>query len=289
MITVKDSFFIDSGDLLPSSFPKKIEDCDLTNPVIQRIQEWVLSDDCPINQKYPISIEFFAEASSEDHYLPKDLIYRINVTGTDEKKRTVFIVKNFGDGAYGRMLEIENLKKIHAFINSPNNAENKFFQRDLKLPKIAWCERIVKFCEHYIGIFHCAPGESMWNTMRKTKVLNEKNEIYFQFGVSLGHFHLKFAEKKDAILPDQMQNLKTLVHGDLHLKNVFYDRDKKEFWFIDYEHFGVSLETPETIKKEIDRIEPEMLEKYFVYFIDGYSSCFPLEFRTEIKKMSFSS
>lgn len=277
------SLIIDSDQLVTSKFAIQIEKADLTNPVIQRIQHWVLSEDCCINKDCKIFIEFSKEVSEEENYVPKDLIYKISILEKDQGKRPIFIVKNFGDYKH-RLREVKNLSQFHS------NPNRRIKLLKGTLPKIAWCERIVKFSQnqenYFIGIFHCAPGESLHKTFWKIKDIEERSMLCFQFGVSLANFHLKFLNnKEDLLIKKSVKELATIVHGDLHFKNIFFKKDKG-FWFIDYDYFQNSTEAKQPIKPEIDAIASELLEKYFFHFITGYSSCYPKRFRSEIMQIA---
>lgn len=61
------------------------------------------------------------------------------------------------------------------------------------------------------------------------------SEIFYELGVVIGELHKEnIARNSNKTISD----LKTVSHGDLHIKNIFYDRNKKKFTLIDNKEFG---------------------------------------------------
>lgn len=76
----------------------------------------------------------------------------------------------------------------------------------------------------YVSIAERAPGKSLESILRSKMAIKTKCEIMARFGNFLATVH---QENMDS-------DLRTIVHGDCHFENVFYDAETGKFTFIDY-------------------------------------------------------
>ena len=218
-----------------------------------------------------------------------------------------FIAKEAADGEReaSSLQEIENfpgLKKL--MISSESSAPEGF--PNLALPIIYLSYKDNNGREHYLAIMPYAPGRVLCDVVKDYRdsptPLNAERikKIYKNIGTQLGNFHRSFmteASHKYSALK------KTILHGDLHCLNTFYDEKSSKTTLIDNETIANFLKNPSTPDDDIlklflgpfSKTEPESRKDLiknidlktwfnlaFANFVDGYAQSFPEISRKEL-------
>lgn len=128
--------------------------------------------------------------------------------------------------------------------------------------------------------------------------------IMKNLGKSLGTFHYQLASPavKEKLTKGirNLDDFKTIVHGDLHLGNIFFDQDTKKTTLIDVASIADAIYEPISVKRDIARLygdtkyfklltklkaaDIKILNEGFVIFAQGYSEAFPKQ-ETNIRKL----
>lgn len=109
-------------------------------------------------------------------------------------------------------------------------------------------------------------------------------------GKALGLLHVEFMNYHNSNLP---LNWTTLIHGDFHMGNVFFDDEKSRVYFIDNEKmkenkspimdFNILVYLTDIALTDMVKSLPlRKYENFLLYFIEGYLSAYPLEKRKYI-------
>lgn len=143
-----------------------------------------------------------------------------NVTDPDLPHlcKNVYVLKIMTPQSAGENLQLQHVE---------NDLLSKIDSLDPKMPKITYAERTGYYLtasneKVYFQLIHAAQGHTLGkildyflsNPNENRKILTESFTV---FGEQLGYLHNKFLES------DPKGQLKTIIHGDLHPWNVFYD------------------------------------------------------------------
>lgn len=126
----------------------------------------------------------------------------------------------------------------------------------------------------YIEIMPLAKGKEMSSILLSDDT-DAKDEAIKAYAYALALLHQKFMD--DASIPSDLQEnqiksyndlnyFKSMIHGDPHWGNVFYDSVTKKISFIDNESFAESIEPKTTIIRDLDRLT--------FYATSHYGNCF---------------
>lgn len=193
--------------------------------------------------------------------------------------------------------ELQNLQRVKEFMeqfylkNKPNKdfpelcfTEENFFYFDSKGEK------------KFLAVLSVADGIEMMQ-LAITYLKNPQRQEWLlameNLGKAAGTFHYELAsEKTKQHIHNGLNTLdqfKTMVHGDLHMGNIFYDVSKGQVTFIDVESIANSIYDPISIKRDIARlylftirhfipllssIEMNRLNQGFIHFAKGYGKAF---------------
>lgn len=179
------------------------------------------------------------------------------VTSTCNPEEASYIIK---EPANGRG-EAQNLMAIEAF---PGMKELIAPKRVEGLPSIALPLAYLSYADqgnrtHYIEIMPAAQGRVFADYIKeyrdnKSQAHEEKlSNAYKTLGKEISGFYKKFMSS------DIKKLAKTILHGDLHIFNIFYDDIGNHFTLIDNESIAHYLNNPRSPSKDI-------LELFFVPF-----------------------
>lgn len=137
--------------------------------------------------------------------------------------------------------------------------------------------------KNYIAIFETAQGEALFNLTHSflnsinsgntdTSLSDKWNEIMEEVGAALGKLHWVLASPEDQknFLKDlNLAEFKTVVHGDFHFGNIFYDdaRPSNKVAFIDVATMADSIYEPAPAAKDLYAFY--VVTKYFHSFLDN--------------------
>ncbi|HXW60417.1 MAG TPA: hypothetical protein VEK06_02660, partial [Myxococcota bacterium] len=108
----------------------------------------------------------------------------------------------------------------------------------------------------YFSLLQTAPGRSFHKILKefgelaKAKDLDDEElliaykktkHIFYRVGFAMSELHQKYNPNNERN-PLDLSN--TLIHGDLHSENIFYDEDSDKVTLIDNETFAFSLSNP---------------------------------------------
>lgn len=177
--------------------------------------------------------------------------------------RLLFIVKHYAGNSFVQDKvedEITSLCVIRKAFSSQG------FSKDL--PRFSFAEDFYKYPNpnagsadaapyRYIALLHAAKGENLWDLVEKyIKTENDEEKAMLRqdvlaastrLGEVLAHLHLKFMEgtncpyrltklapiKKRRGSSQDIGACETKIHGDLHFKNIFWDKKTNIISFID--------------------------------------------------------
>ncbi len=101
---------------------------------------------------------------------------------------------------------------------------------------------------HYLALMPQAQGTSLGSLMKKLKqnpkdktTQNIVAQAYFYLGKSMANFYKKFGSLG-----------KTIIQGDLHASNIFYNPKDNQIALIDNERMKKGLENPVSISEDLD-------------------------------------
>lgn len=110
---------------------------------------------------------------------------------------------------------------------------------------------------HYLIVMPKSPGIEFLKLMKEYVAApsdtNKKRlaDAYRLLGVTLANFHKTFMKNAQG-QPDSSSLLgNTLVHGDFHAKNIFYDEKNQRIYWIDLERLGKSVMRPTHIGTDL--------------------------------------
>ena len=143
-----------------------------------------------------------------------------------------------------------------------------------------------------LEVMHLAHGEQLSRIVRSQDLTLIQRSVK-KTGRALGLFHVYFMNDNNSSDPEKW---KTMVHGDFHLGNVFFDDNTSRVYFIDNGDMrigepsidfdlldGLSLraiEPPSSIEEEDPtRLRPEQYADFILNFLKGYLSAYPLDKR----------
>ncbi len=112
------------------------------------------------------------------------------------------------------------------------------------------CLEYHRWGKHIITITHKAPGNAFFSYITDyIQNPSEKNKKRLQrgykaLGVTLANFHKKFMKNGKGEPDTKSLHNFTLVHGDLHAKNIFFDETDDKIYWIDLERLGKSILRP---------------------------------------------
>lgn len=265
-----------------------------------------------LSQAYREQKIHFNDFSSEKHLVVKKLpivktfntlqIFLVISTYPDRNPST-YIVKE----AKNASSEIKHLQAIKTYpgmyeLIAPSISPHGL--PSIIIPFAYLSYRNKKDSLHYVMIMPAAAGISLDTLITQFRDnQSEQNAIrvfcaYKRLGYELGNFHQKFME------PNQHSKIgKTIVHGDFHCSNIFYDETANHCTFIDNETMAHSLETRTEAGIDILRLFFDFFSisetnprKNFIKgidltvwhnialksFIKGYASSYPLNDRTQV-------
>lgn len=206
--------------------------------------------------------------------------------------------------------ELQDLRRVKQFIAKKVSElkleENKDF------PSLCFAEETFyyfdsKDTKRFVAVLSLAGGSEMLDVAKEllepdffSETPGPKSSakwlsIMEDLGKSLGTFHYQLASKevKEQLLKGAigLDEFKTVVHGDLHLGNIFFNNKTKKTTLIDVASIADSIYEPISVKRDLARLylvtkysnfstslEPVglgMLNKGFVAFAKGYSEVFP--------------
>jgi hypothetical protein len=141
--------------------------------------------------------------------------------------------------------------------------------------------------KYTIEVMHLAHGEDLSVVIDHH---DENNQQWAQkVGKALALFHLEFMNYRHSKDPAAWT---TMVHGDFHLGNVFFDEKTSRVYFID--NAGMEMDNPykdleflaslmmHGFSDAVDSPASFKLLNFIRYFIKGYLSAYPLEKRTAL-------
>jgi|GEM_PF-5262735 len=164
--------------------------------------------------------------------------------------RLVMIIKEVKQGA----VEIKNLTRIL-------KVWDKFKMDD---PKAASLSPALNFFEYknqqgeekYFTLIKAARGQPLANLL-KTESDSEIKKIFYNVGTALALFHLKFMDSSTETSETSHGRIhdfwKTMVHGDAHLNNIFYNKETGKTTLIDIETVAYSLDKKYSIAVDLER------------------------------------
>jgi hypothetical protein len=221
--------------------------------------------------------------------------------GEGDGKRLVMIIKEVKQGA----VEIENLKEIL----------DVEYQLKSDNPRAAILSPALKFYKYtradtgktkYFTLIKAARGVSLYSLRNNTNTLMVEN-AFFRAGEALALFHLMHMDWSTEINPENTGHFtdfyKTVVHGDTHLKNIFYDQATEKVYLIDIESMAYSLKKRYSIAIDFERFYNLPVYRWNMYkgcadkiaikctnidvayksFFQGYIQAYPLDKQEYIK------
>jgi len=151
--------------------------------------------------------------------------------------------------------------------------------------------------KNYIVVLGIASGEAV-DSLGKKYLQGEMtdkdwNDLMRNVGEAIGkvHFALATPETKRNLLNGivNLAEFKTIIHGDLHLGNIFYDTKTQEVTFIDVASMADTLREKVSPLRDISDIclsikpyiqkSPESPQS----FVEGYASAFPEASQADLK------
>lgn len=177
------------------------------------------------------------------------------------RDRLLFVVKHYAGNKFSQKKvedELANLCVLKRTFSSQGFSAN--------FPRLSFAEAFYKYpnpdrsLDHsapyrYVALIHAAKGENLWDLVEnyiKTENEKEKSQLRHdvltasaRLGEVLAHFHLKFMEGKGCPYrrATRLQRLKsdvsdiskcqTTIHGDLHFKNIFWDKTTNIISWVD--------------------------------------------------------
>jgi hypothetical protein len=172
-----------------------------------------------------------------------------------ETPQMLFVLKHYSnDGRVQK--EISNLTSLKKSFRTIGFSTN--------MPRIVFNEFFYKYPSHkpeeykYIGLIHPAKGQSLWSLLvQYTKERDPGKKLEYKenmllacskLGTVLANFHLKYmtgpgcpfrsrAKRLHDKSPEKVSFMgcKTKLHGDLHVKNIFWDKETQTISLIDIE------------------------------------------------------
>lgn len=194
------------------------------------------------------------------------------VTSTCNPLESIYIIKEpaSGTGEANNLMAIEAYPGMKELI-SPKKVEGL---PSIALP-IAYLSYVSGRRNHIIEIMPAAPGKVFADFIKDfrdnpTPAKEEQlQKAYRTLGRETSEFYKRFKS------PDTNKIAKTILHGDLHIFNLFYDGD--HFTFIDAESIAHYLNNPRSPIKDI-------IELFFVPFDPNYP-----DFTSTIQGINFKT
>ena len=176
----------------------------------------------------------------------------------------LFVLKHYSNDRHVQE-EISNLTSLKKSFRTIGFSSN--------MPRIVFNEFFYKYPSHepegyrYIGLIHPAKGQSLWSLLvQYTKEKHPGKRLEYKenmllacskLGTVLANFHLKYmtgpgcpfrsrAKRLHDKTPDKgsFMGCKTKLHGDLHIKNIFWDKRTQTISLIDIETLNIAPSNP---------------------------------------------
>lgn len=192
------------------------------------------------------------------------------ITSNCDSKPSSYILKEMKQ----KYSEVKNLAKFFEFkklddLIWPNHIKN--------YPSLAIPFAFFQYNDHYLSLAPTASGRELDSFildyfLSPTQENRKRVEqAYFDIGYALSKFHQRFRKNQNDILG------LTIVHGDLHHKNIFYDAATHQVILIDNEDIPFSFEN---LQSPIEDIA-------FLILSPGWSDILiPQEIRSKVKPTS---
>lgn len=168
----------------------------------------------------------------------------------------LYIIKETKKG----LQEIENLYKINSGpLGNERKSSPEFISNLIKpqeIIRIAFDEIHFQIKNRYFSVLQMAPGKSLYSYLKNfgklasSKDLDDEElqssykkikKIFYNIGFMISKLHQKYADNS---VNNNLLSRKTLVHGDLHAENLFYDDINDIVTLIDNETFALSIDEP---------------------------------------------
>lgn len=163
----------------------------------------------------------------------------------------------------GKKKEIENLESLNSFIceyeNYRKSLPPQFPPRSIFIAKY---KGALYTSNQEFALFREASGTSVFKLMlewsqngydwKGLDPLDSKNKLSYAFeniGYAIANFHLKHG-----VFDEQDNSFNSIVHGDLHTSNVFYDLWSNQTTFIDYETMAGFCNKKANISIDLSRL-----------------------------------
>jgi len=131
-----------------------------------------------------------------------------------------------------------------------------------------------------IEVMHLAHGEQAYSII-ESRDLALLKRCAEKIGRALGLFHLQFIKYNNSNSPTKWT---TMIHGDFHYNNVFFDAKTSRVYFID--NSGMSKGAPLEDFRHMLRLvyRSKNYSTFLLYFIKGYLSAYPTDKKIMIAK-----
>lgn len=166
-------------------------------------------------------------------------------------KRLVMIIKEVKQGA----VEIQNLRRIYDVYQEFNNinGESALISPALNFFQYTGNDGLVR----YFTLIKAARGKSLSEYLSSGN-MTEITDAFFQSGRALSKFHQRFLDWSTEPQPESVGKFtdfyKTIIHGDAHLQNIFYNKETSKTYLIDVETMAYSLDNKYSITIDLERI-----------------------------------
>lgn len=119
-------------------------------------------------------------------------------------------------------------------------------------PSLAIPIAFLQYGDHYLSLMPQAPGQSLEKFIiayflnRNEANKKDLEQAYYDLGYAMAHFHQRFMKKENNNVLGP-----TVVHGDLHQKNIFYDKATHQVTLIDNETMPAIFKAPRPVIGEV--------------------------------------
>jgi len=184
---------------------------------------------------------------TEKGYQTKQLFL---VSSTCPEKKEDFIFKEIASGT-------EEIIRLEKTFIMPELHPYFYPKKVINFPSFimpsAYMSYVYNNNYHYMSLMPRSPGLLLSSLVKKYKEKSisqpDVEKAYYETGLALSNFHKHFMSKfKDKQQPNTLLN-PTLIHGDAHQGNIFYDKDSNQVIFIDNER--IASESPKNAFKDI--------------------------------------
>lgn len=201
-----------------------------------------------------------------------------------------------------------------------NSQLTKLPMRDLDYPRLCLYEKTYRYSyqsndtgkngeisdSHSFMISHSAKGKMVHEFLLELLASlgmpkNPKTPLLFALtkrafnksGKALAKIHLKFSAHPTG----PFKEMKTVIHGDYHSENIFFDPKGDRIYLIDNADLGKSILNPQGVDFRSDikdfvayvseqetEDSLEVIKQLYESFVEGYVSVFPASRQTEVKR-----